>query len=94
MVNAVMHDVGYDGAAFGFAQLAQWMCHEMAAPALAPPAGVIGTAAVSAALSAAFDVEFGHVVASAVLWHALMLALASSRCKQGGRACGELLERN
>jgi len=35
MVLAVVDDVGYDGAAFGFADLAQWMCHEMVAPALA-----------------------------------------------------------
>jgi len=82
MVLAVVDDVGYDGAAFGFADLAQWMCHEMVAPALAPAASVIRTAAISGALTTAFNVEFGYVVASAVLGHALMLARASGWCKR------------
>jgi hypothetical protein len=86
----MVHDVGQHGAAFGFTQFAQGMRSELVAPATSPAARVVGAAAIVGASTAATGVEPGYVVASTVVWHALMLARARTWRKADERACVQL----
>jgi len=68
MVFDVVDDVGYDGAAFGGAELAQRVASKVLAPALAPAREVVWAASGVAALATTAGMQIGMFV-SAVFLH-------------------------
>ena len=73
MILDVVDDGSGDGAALGFAKLAQRMCSELVAPVTSPTSMVVSAAAIIAVLAAAFRVELVRGV------HGGMLAQPESR---------------